>query len=375
MNRGDKIDFELIKTYLKLKSINGFSDRLFSLLIDRYKTANAIYDKNIDDLISLGISKKLASTLLDIKKIDKKEFDKEIALIKKHDIKIILREDENYPELLKNIYDPPPILYLLGNIENINKPKIAIVGSRKASEWGKKFTLKIAKDLSEAGIDIVSGFASGIDIHAHLGAIRNGSTTCVFGNGLLKIYPPSNKRYLKDILEKGIILSEFPLLEPPNRYNFPKRNRIISGLSLGTLVVEASKKSGSLITAKIAIEQNRELFAVPSFPDTFNSATNYLIKNGAILTENYLDVLENIPNFLNELKVIDKKNMDNIIALKNDVNKKVYDLLLLQPLTSNEIMLKMEIDFMSLMSSLTELELSNIIERGSDGKYYATNLH
>lgn len=139
-------------------------------------------------------------------------------------------------------------------------------------------------------------------------------------------------------------------------------------------MVEASKKSGSLITAKMAVEQNRELFAVPAFPDTFNSATNLLIKNGAILTENYLDVLENLPDFLNKLKVIDKKNMSNIIAFKSDINKKVYDLLSLQPMTSNEVMLKMDIDFMTLMSALTELELSNLIARGSDGKYYASNI-
>lgn len=318
---------------------------------------------------SIGIKKNIAKEIINIHKLKDDFVEEQIRLIKKHNITVLVLEDRDYPEELRNIYDPPPVLFAYGNLESLKKPKIAVVGSRKSSERAKKIATKISSDLAEVGLNIVSGFAAGIDICAHIGASEKGSTTAVFGCGLLTVYPASNKKYLKKILENGAILSEYWLNEPPNWYNFPKRNRIISGLSLGTLVVEASKKSGSLITAKLAIEQNRELFAIPTFPDSVNSATNFLIKNGAILVENYLDIVENTPQLLKSLKVIDKKDQCNIIEL-TDKTRPVYDLIARQPLSSNELMLEVNMDFMELMTCLTELELNNLIKRGLDGKYY-----
>lgn len=318
---------------------------------------------------SIGIKKNIAKEIINIHKLKDDFVEEQIRLIKKHNITVLVLEDRDYPEELRNIYDPPPVLFAYGNLESLKKPKIAVVGSRKSSERAKKIATKISSDLAEVGLNIVSGFAAGIDICAHIGASEKGSTTAVFGCGLLTVYPASNKKYLKKILENGVILSEYWLNEPPNWYNFPKRNRIISGLSLGTLVVEASKKSGSLITAKLALEQNRELFAIPTFPDSVNSATNFLIKNGAILVENYLDIVENTPQLLKSFKVIDKKDQCNIIELTDKV-RPVYNLIARQPLSSNELMLELKIDFMELMTCLTELELNNLIKRGLDGKYY-----
>jgi len=363
------IDFQIISSYLKLKRIKGVSPRNILSIIEHYGKIEEIFKFKPDELASIGIKENISREILNISSLKDDFVDEQLRLIKKHNITVLVLEDENYPEELRNIYDPPPVLFAYGNLECLKKPKIAIVGARKSSERAKKIAAKIASDLAEAGINIVSGFAAGIDICAHIGASEKGSTTAVFGCGLLTVYPASNKRYLKKILENGVIISEYWLTEPPNWYNFPKRNRIISGLSLGTLVVEASKKSGSLITAKLALEQNRELFAIPTFPDSVNSATNFLIKNGAILVENYLDIIENTPQLLNNLKVIDKKEQDNIINL-TDKTRPVYDLIAEQPLSSNELMLKVNIDFMELMACLTELELSNLIKRGLDGKYY-----
>ncbi|UOD35437.1 DNA-protecting protein DprA [Deferribacteraceae bacterium V6Fe1] len=363
------IDFQVISNYLKLKRIKGVSPKNILSIVDTFGSIEKIFNIKIDELVSIGIKENIAKEIVNINHLKDDFVEEQLRLIKKHNVTVLVLEDEDYPEELRNIYDPPPVLFAYGKLDCLKRPKIAIVGARKSSERAKKIAAKIACDLAETGINIVSGFAAGVDISAHIGASEKGSTTAVFGCGLLTVYPATNKRYLKKILENGVIVSEYWLTEPPNWYNFPQRNRIISGLSLGTLVVEASKKSGSLITAKLALEQNRELYAIPTFPDSINSATNFLIKNGAILVENYLDIIENTPQLLKSLKVIDKKEQGNIIEL-TDKTRPVFDLIAEQPLTSNELMLKVNMDFMELMTCLTELELNNLIKRGLDGKYY-----
>ena len=304
-----------------------------------------------------------------VKNIDTIDVKTELDLIKKHNVKIFILEDKDYPYMLKNIYDPPMLLYAYGEYETLKKPSFAIVGSRKSSERGKKIAMDIASNLGELGFNIVSGFALGIDISAHLGAMEKGSTTAVFGSGLLTVYPASNKRYLNQILKNGVILSELPLNEPPNRYNFPRRNRIISGLSLGVLVVEAAPKSGSLITAKLAIEQNRELFSVPASPLDFNSATNRLIKTGAVLVENYLDILENLSSFKIGIKQIDKIKDANIIGNVSKEAGEIYELLKIQPLNASELTVKIDRDFSTTMGLVTELEMEGFIKRLPDGKF------
>jgi DNA processing protein len=350
-----------------LKRIKGLSDRQVFSIFEHFGTFDREFKK--DELVEIGIKEDIAEKIVKIKDLEDDFVDEELKLITKHGIKVFTLEDKDYPAELKNIYDPPIFLFAYGNIDLLSKPKISIVGSRKSTERAKNFSYKIAKDLAEAGINVVSGFAAGIDIHAHIGAVEKGSTTAVFGCGLLTVYPASNKRYLKKILKNGVILSEYWLNEPPNRYNFPKRNRIISGLSMGTLVVEASKKSGSLITAKLALEQNRELYAVPAFPDSINTATNFLLKSGAHLIENYLDIIENTPQLFKELKIIDKKQSDNIIGL-TEKNKTIYDIIAREPSTSNELVIKAKMEFMEIMAILTELEMEGFIKRGLDGKYY-----
>ena len=198
--------------------------------------------------------------------------------------KIIKFNDENYPWLLKNIYDAPKQLYVLGNIENLRKNCISIVGCRECSLYGKKQAEKIAYDLAMQGNVIVSGLALGIDSAAHVGALKaNGRTIAVLGHGLNKIYPMQNKNLAKEILKNnGTIISEYSFENPFLRENFVKRNRIISGISKALILVEAKKKSGSLITANFALEQGREIYAVPGKLTNKNSqGTNYLIRCGA----------------------------------------------------------------------------------------------
>lgn len=205
--------------------------------------------------------------------------------------------DIKYPEQLKNIYEPPKRLYVLGNIEILHNTSIAIIGSRKFTEYGKNVALKLAKELSEKGIVIVSGLAKGIDSYAHIGTLNNkGKTIAVLGSGIKEIYPKENIELAKMIIRNGgCIISEYSPDTKPDKMNFPKRNRIISGLSKGVVIVEATEKSGALITADYALEQGRDVFAIPG--DIFNKnyvGTNKLIQDGAKLITSYDDILNEI---------------------------------------------------------------------------------
>ena len=208
-------------------------------------------------------------------------------------------ESRDYPKQLKQIYAPPLKLYVLGNKQLLKQKGIAIVGARKATEYGKKIALQISKQLSEVGINIISGLALGIDSYAHLGTLQKnsiGKTIAVLGSGLDKIYPKENIELAKKIIKSGgCLISEYPVGTFASKLNFPQRNRIISGLSNGVLVVEASEKSGSLITADFALEQGREVFAVPgNILNKTSAGTNNLIKQGAKLVTNYEEILEEI---------------------------------------------------------------------------------
>ena len=211
-----------------------------------------------------------------------------------NEIKKITIESEKYPKLLKQIYDPPKCLYIAGNIEILNNLGIAIVGCRDATEYGKKAATYFSYNLAKQNINIVSGLAKGIDSYSHIGALKaNGKTIAVIGSGLDIIYPKENEQLAKKIIQQGgTIISEYPLGMKPQKEHFPARNRIISGISQAVLVVEAREKSGSLITADFAMEQGKEVFAVPGNINSLNSVgTNNLIKDGAIPVSNYSDIL------------------------------------------------------------------------------------
>lgn len=210
-------------------------------------------------------------------------------------IEEILINSKEYPQNLKNIYDPPKKIYLIGNKDLLYQKGIAIVGARDATQYGKKIAYNLAKELSEQNIVIISGLAIGIDSYAHKGALEKG-TIAVLGSGIDNIYPKENLELAREIIKnKGCIISEYPLGTKPERLHFPQRNRIISGLSDGVVVIEASKKSGALITAEFALEQGKEVFAVPGDINKKQSeGTNQLIKDGAILLTSATDILENI---------------------------------------------------------------------------------
>ncbi|OIR09650.1 hypothetical protein GALL_80550 [mine drainage metagenome] len=209
---------------------------------------------------------------------------------------VLTLADADYPQALLNISDPPPVLYVKGRRDLLNNPALAVVGSRNASPQGIRNADAFSKSLSDAGLCIVSGMAHGIDAAAHLGGLQGiGSSIAVVGTGLDKVYPAANRELAHRLAQDGTIVSEFPLGTPPLPANFPRRNRIISGLSLGCLVVEASVQSGSLITARMALEQGRDVFAIPgSIHSPQSRGCHALIKQGAKLVESAQDVLEEI---------------------------------------------------------------------------------
>jgi DNA processing protein len=209
----------------------------------------------------------------------------------------LLRGNEGYPPLLEEIYDPPLVLYARGNMEPLERPCLAVVGTRKPTVYGLQMAEGIASDLGSRGISIISGLARGIDGAAHRGCIEGkGTTIAVLGCGIDIVYPREHRQLTQKILEHGLLLTEFPPGTSPSPQNFPVRNRIISGLALGALIVEASEYSGSLITARLAMEQNREVFALPgnlTTPQSFGP--NFLIKQGAKLVQSWRDVVEELP--------------------------------------------------------------------------------
>ena len=219
--------------------------------------------------------------------------EQEIEHLPGNGLTVITMEDPEYPVLLKNIFDPPFVLYVKGDLSCLAKRAVAIVGSRFASPTGLRSAKKLAEDLAEQGVLVVSGLARGIDTEAHEGALAKGETCAVLGCGPDVCYPPENRKLFDMIPLKGAIVSEHPPGTKPEKFHFPRRNRVISGLSSGTVVVEASSRSGALITSSFAMEQGRDVFAMPGEINAQNTkGSNNLIRQGAKFVENYLDVLE-----------------------------------------------------------------------------------
>ena len=280
---------------------------------------------------------------------------------------LITHHQKAYPDLLRSLGDAPPVLYIRGNFRCLNQPQLAIVGSRHCSHYGARNAHQFASYFAEAGFTITSGLAHGIDQHAHAGALSAaGSTTAVMGTGCDVIYPRAHRELYQDILETdGCIVSELPIGTKPFAGNFPRRNRIISGLSLGTLVVEAARDSGSLITAKLALEQNREVFAIPG---SINSPTSRgcheLIKQGATLVETAKDIADQMAGWLNTHQAGPDRSELTLLPAEQ---QSIMDALAVEPLDLDALANITSLPTSELICNLTELELSGLIINGPEG--------
>jgi len=288
----------MIRDWVELNMTPGIGPRAAAKLLERFGSAEAVYDAPRAELEQLRLVPEATDTI--IGRNLQAVAEAEIRAVKKLGGDILLLDDGVYPSPLREIYDPPIVIYVKGSWSQcLDQPCIAVVGSRRCSTYGQNAALMIARDLAHRGVTVVSGFARGIDAAAHRGALEaGGRTVAVLGTGIDECYPRDHRRLAAEILDQGgALVTQFPLGTPPVSENFPYRNRIISGLSLGVVVVEASENSGSLITARLAMEQNREVFAIPGNITSRNSfGTNYLIKGaGAKLVQQWQDIATELP--------------------------------------------------------------------------------
>jgi DNA processing protein len=361
----NKDEIRHILALLEIKDLGSVSIRK---IIQTFGSAHKVFYSEPEEIVSLtGIKLDTAKKIKSFSNWQK--IDDLTNQCEKKQIKILTINDESYPQLLKEIYDPPVVLFCKGILLPQDNFGLAVVGSRQLSDYGKRVTEKFAFELASCGITIVSGLARGIDSVAHISALSaQGRTIAVLGSGILKIYPPENKKLSEQIIQRGAILSEFYPETPPKRENFPKRNRIISGMTIGTLVTEATTNSGALITAKLALEQGREVFAVPGNITSKNSeGTNFLIKNGAKLVQKIEDILEEIKPFIPSLKE-SYISLDSTIKVDlNDEENAIFSLLD-KPLNLEEIVLKTGFGISRILEILLKLEINGLISR-FEGKY------
>ena len=312
-----------------------------------------------------GIGERLAEV---IKETDIREkVQRELKLIDELNASIVTLTDQSYPNNLRQIFDPPPLLYVRGDLQPKDELAISMVGSRLISNYGRMITERIAGDLAGNGVTIVSGMARGIDSAAHRGALSvGGRTIAVLGCGVDIVYPRENRRLFEEITAHGAVISEFPLSTPPEGVNFPKRNRIISGLSLGVVIVQANSRSGSLITAGLALEQNRDVFAVPGNVGMAGSrGTNRLIKQGAKLIESAEDILEEVlPRFQHRgLEPEDRK-----LSLEEE-EERVFCLLEDEPIHIDSIIAQTRMSASRVSTILLQLELKGLVQQLSGKRF------
>lgn len=299
-----------IDYWILLHKAPGLGTKGFLQALNVFGSPKAIFEADKESLKLAGIFKN--KTLDFIVSPDISIIGADLKWLEKENHHLLTIEDEYYPNLLKEIVDPPPLLYVIGSKEVLNNNQLAMVGSRNPTQGGIENAVNFAQELSAYGLTIISGLASGIDSASHQGALNQKAPTIgVCGTGLDKVYPSKNRALAHQISMKGALVSELNIGTPPIAKNFPRRNRIISGLSIGTLVVEANIRSGSLITARLAVEQGREVFTIPSsIKNPQAKGCHYLIKQGAKLVENIDDILEELQNIelINKVKSINNEN-------------------------------------------------------------------
>jgi DNA processing protein len=372
--------------WIALNMTPGVGPRAATKLLERFGSANSIFHARRAELESLRIKPETIESLIKREFFDKAET--ELKRVKDIGGDVLILDDGSYPHLLREIDDPPPVLYVKGDWQAcFDQPGIGVIGSRLCSTYGENASEMLSRDLASRGLTVVSGLARGIDTAAHRGAMRGqGRTIAVMGTGIDSVYPKENNGLVREILASGgCLVTQFPLGTPPLKDNFPYRNRIISGLSLGVLIVEASERSGSLITARLASEQNREVLAVPGNITSGNSfGTNYLIKSGAKLVQQWQDVVAELPSEIAASILPPKidKTAPDISERKPDVvpadlttnERKVWALLTPDESTHIDILLETSgLSFGDLNTVLVALDIRDLI-RVLPGKNYARRM-
>jgi DNA processing protein len=365
---------ENILPWLHLKSVPGIGNHLFKRLIERFGTPQAVLQAPGPQLLAVdGITQRTITALHSQKVPD--DAAAEIQESARRGFRFIPMTHAEYPHLLRQIPDPPPFLYVSGDLAGCERP-IAVVGARRPTPYGLNMARQLAQDLASLGFTVVSGMALGIDAAAHEGALsQRGRTVAVLGSGLANIYPPQHRRLFERISSAGAVVSEFSLQAGPDAHHFPIRNRVISGMAFGTVVVEAGKSSGSLITARLASEQNREVFAVPGSIQSFKSmGAHTLIKQGAKLVENAQDIVSELGHFLSgppaggsRQEALPFEQRHALTVEEHEVFRAIGP----YPVHIDELVRKLSMDAGRLSAILLHLELKGIVIQ-QPGKLFST---
>jgi DNA processing protein len=370
--------------WLALRMAAGLGTRKAGRLVEIFRTPQAIFRASRSELEAAGLSAGVAQSIASGCAFeDAAEQQQKVA---KMGVELVPITDSRYPPRLREIFDPPPLLYARGRVELLYNLMIGVVGTRRPTAYGMQVSGRLSKDLSEAGLTIASGMARGIDTAAHRAVLEaGGDTVAVFGCGVDEVYPAENRKLSETLAEKGLVVSEFPMGAPPYPQNFPVRNRIISGMSAGVLVVEGGEYSGSTITAKLASEQNREMFAVPgNVTSKMSWGPNLLIKQGAKLVQEWNDVVtelkpedrrrlvEQCRNRLNQKEKFDDESKSTFPA--SDINSNGRAILKVlkhdAPVALDALIDAIEgLDTSDIIAGLFELELGGLV-RQLPGKSY-----
>jgi DNA processing protein len=354
----------LVET-LRLALVSGVGPILRKSLLDRFGTPSAVLEAPLSDLRNVpGIGPKLATRIAAARtEIDA---EAELALCRERGVTVITEQDPAYPRALSEIPDPPGVLFVRGEIKPQDAVAVAIVGSRHATSYGQSVAERLATSLARAGLTIVSGLARGIDAAAHRGALAaGGRTIAVLGSGVLSIYPPEHESLASDVTAAGAIVSESPPLCPPMSGAFPQRNRVITGMSLGVIVVEASDRSGALISARHAMEQGREVFAVPGRIDSrMSRGCHRLIRDGAKLVETADDVLEELgPLVAPAIGAAGLAVHVPAELMLNELEQKVLTAVSAEPTFVDQVISSSGLPASQVLATLSVLEMRRIIKR------------
>jgi DNA processing protein len=354
-----------LKYWVGFNRIPGIGRARFSQLERYFGNIEQAWHAGPAELKAAGLDTRSIDAIVDSR--PEISLDTEMEMLERYQVKALTWNDPAFPDRLKQIYDVPPLLYIRGTLAPEDEWAIAIVGTRRATIYGRDVTERLVTDLAHNRITIVSGLAHGIDSVAHRTALKaGGRTIAIFACGLDLVYPSENTRLAQDIMEQGALISEYPLGTRPRADNFPRRNRIMSGLSLGVVVTEAGESSGALITANLALEQNREVFAIPgSILSPASRGTNRLIQEGAKLVRNAGDVLEElnltmIPQQLEMRELVPADETESLV-LKHLCN---------EPTHIDEVCRRSQLPIATVSSTLAMMELKGMV-RQLGGMNYA----
>jgi len=357
---------DLRQYWLGFNLVKGIGAARLKRLLDFFGDIQTAWNASPDEFRAAGLSARLIENLVTLRS--------DISLEKVWDdvhaqgIHLLTWDDDGYPSRLLDIDNPPPVLYLCGEVLPEDEWAVAVVGTRRVTAYGRQVTEKIARSLARSGVTLVSGLARGVDGVAHQSALEvGGRTLAVLGTGVDRIYPPEHRHLAQKIMANGALISDYAVGTPPEARNFPPRNRIISGLSMATVVVEAGAKSGALITANFALEQGREVFAVPgNIISSSSKGTNWLIQQGAHPLLDPDEILETL-----ELRLISEQRQARTVLPSDATEALIFDILSHEPMHVDEIRSRTDMPIEKLTSTLTMMELKGMVRQASGMRYFA----